>query len=138
MKNRQIPTLTKRGWIKGSVAERADFILAYFFETLPSESWMFRSNTTSIQELVANHTDDVDGLIDELQRRLEERFRLYFDKTIVSVDYVDVNEYKRTGRADLAIKLIIVEGDQDYSLEREFKQINSVFRSVVKEVNYGQ
>ena len=38
MQNRPIPSLTKRGWIKTKVNERADFILAYFFETLPNET----------------------------------------------------------------------------------------------------
>lgn len=137
MQNRPIPSLTKRGWIKTKVNERADFILAYFFETLPSETWMYRENTTSIQDLISKYTNDVDNLVSELQRRLEERFSLYFDRALVTVEITNPEEYQRTGQAAIGVKIIIVEDGTDYSIDREFREINSVFKVVVKEVNYG-
>ena len=39
---RPVATFTVRGWIKDNVSEKVDFILANFFEAMPSQSWLMR------------------------------------------------------------------------------------------------
>lgn len=137
MKRRVIPSLTSRGWIKNSVAERADFILAYFFETAPSQSWMFQRESKSMQSLLQKHQHDIDSLIQDLTESLREVYKRYFEEALVDVSYRNAEEFATTGRADLSIVIHVVEDGQTYNLAREFAGMEGVFKMVAKEVNVG-
>ena len=137
MHHRPIASLTRRGWIK-DVVEKADFILAYFFETLPSQSWMFRQETVSVQDIYSKFTNDPEGFSTRLQSVLTERFRIYFDNTQVRVQTTNPEEQKRTGKTNLVISITIFEKGKEYSLSRELQNRNNVFEMVVKQVNVGE
>lgn len=136
MQNRVIPSFTKRGWIRSNI-ERIDYILAYFFETLPSQSWLNYSGGVSIQELIANNTDNLDNLMNDIQRALEEKLKRYFDNATVVVTYRNPDQVKLTGRAEISVQVSVLENGEQVTIGRDFDQIKSVFRMVVKEVNYG-
>lgn len=50
---RPVATFTVRGWIKDNVSEKVDFILANFFEAMPSQSWLMRRRVKSVQSILA-------------------------------------------------------------------------------------
>lgn len=137
MEERVVPTLTKRGWIR-PVSERADYILAYLFETLPSENWLVQKETKSVQSLIAEYTNDTDGFIVALRNLIDDRFKLYFDDVSVDVNYAPGSEHNLTGRADLVVNIMLTENNEVIKLEREFRGEKGVFKMVVKQINYGE
>lgn len=137
MKERVVPSLTKRGFIQ-PVTEKADFILSYIFETLPSENWLVQNQTKSVQSLVADYVNDTDGFINALRRLIDERFRMYFDDVTVDVNYHEGSEHSLTGRADISVNIIVTEGLQVYTLERSFRGIKGIFKMVADQINYGE
>lgn len=135
---RVVPTFTRRGFVTGNPVEKLDYILSYFFETLPSQSWMNYTGGVSIQELIANNTDNLENLMNDIQRSLEDKLRLYFEDASVVAEYRNPEEVRRSGRADISIRVIVTDKGQQYTTGREFSKIKSVFRMVAQEVNYGR
>ena len=132
-----IPSFTRRGFIQHSVLERADFILAYFFETLPSQSWLFRDDNISAQYLIAKHGQDIYGLIDGLRSALQERMTRYFDDAIVEVSLANPESFKIDGKADILIELTLRDKGKDFTFNRRFSSLDGVFKLVVERINYG-
>lgn len=136
MEKRQVATMTKRGYVK-TPTEKADFILAYVFETLPSENWLLQRNTKSVQSLIAEHTNDTDGFINALRQLIQEKFDIYFDHAVINVEYSSGSQHMTTGRASITVNVIITENGEPINVLRQFSGNNGVFSMVVKQVNYG-
>lgn len=137
MINRPVATMTRRGFITDPV-EKVDFILAHFFETLPSQSWLFRNENVSVQSLVAKHTGDPLGLISDLNDKLNTVFLKYFSSAQVSVELANEAEFNINGRADIKVFITVVQNNKSYDIERHLRDYKSVFRLVVEQVNHGE
>lgn len=137
MKQRVVPTFTNRGFVKNTVAERVDFILAYFFETAPSQNWLHQRSTQSVQALLQKHQHDIDGFVSEVTNVLQENLKKYFTQALVQITYKNHEEYVQTGRADLVLTAVVEQDGITYNVGREFTQIKGVFQMVANEINYG-
>lgn len=137
MQRRAIPSFTRRGFIQGSVFERADFLLAYFFETLPSQSWLFRADNVSAQFLLAKYGEDIYGLMEAFRDELTKRFNKYFDDCIIEVSLANEASFKVDGKANILIQIQLRDSGKDYVFHRQFNEMNGVFRLVVERINYG-
>lgn len=135
---RPVATFTVRGWIKDNVSEKVDFILANFFEAMPSQSWLMRRRIKSVQSILAEHSNDPEGFTEALQEALLVDFNDHFDTVVINVQIDNPDVYRITGRADIRIS-ITIKGDDNTltNVVRQFREVDSVFKVVVDEVNYG-
>lgn len=138
MRERVLPTLTKRGWLVDSPEEKMDMLLAYYFETLPSQSFFKDNNEVSIQELLSKYNNQPSLFIDALTKQLERRFRLYFDRVFVEVLYADNDTSDISGKVMLDVDITVTENEETFTVRRTLSGIKSVFKMVIKEVNYGK
>ena len=135
---RPVATFTARGWIKDNTAEKTDFILANFFEAVPSQTWLMRRRVKSVQSILAEHSTDPEAFCEALQAALLVEFNDYFETVVINVQIDNPEQYRIDGKADIRVSITIKDDKEGLvNVARQFREIDSVFKVVVNEVNYG-
>ena len=102
-----VPTLTQSGWVS-TPAEKIDSLMAYFFETMGLQSNTFRSNMTSLQEIILRTGHDANALRTEVGNKLS----LYLRRHFANVESdVRVTDPDGNGKLVLSINVDITDFD---------------------------
>jgi len=129
-----VPTLTTNGWVKGT-AEKVDFLMAYFFETDPRQSYIFAGTVTSMQAIIAEAGHDMGKLASKASESLTGYFNRYFDSSRVTVTTNEV-EFG-SNRMELRIHIQVTDAGKDYSVGQILREMNGRFARVVATNNDG-
>lgn len=106
-----LPTLSTSGWVS-SISEKADHLLAYFFESDGLQSALYRDKVYSLPMIIKDFNGDGNAISKAVQESLHNYMYNYFDGIEVQSDHsVDEN-----GKVNIKIYARLTENGKDYSL----------------------
>lgn len=131
MANRAMGTLSPRGWLKdGDVAERADKLMAYAFQSDHSQSVSFSNKVMSIQWIISKYYNDRLDLQSKLQENLDQYLNANFDRVEVEVKVTENgSEY------NIDMSALINNAGQSYQLSRLLTTRNADLVKVTNALN---
>lgn len=100
IENIVVPSLDPDGWVYSS-KKQADYVMAYFLATDRSQSYIFDSDVTSFQYILATHHGNISELVHELQIGLRKLFERYFNN--VQVEVRDITKEESPSKVYLAL-----------------------------------
>lgn len=106
-----LPTLSISGWVT-TISEKADRLLAYFFEADGLQSSLYRDKVYSLPYIIKNFSGDAHAITQEVQSQLSMYLRGYFDNVEIQSDY----EIDENGKVNIKIYARLTEKGKDYSL----------------------
>ena len=86
-----VPTLSPQGFVV-STGDKLDRLLSYYFITDTNQSNIFKGETISFQETVANYQRQPTLLCDRMKTELTAYLERYFTIVTVIVEYKDLKE----------------------------------------------
>lgn len=113
-----VPTLSQQGMVL-STGEKLDRLLSYYFTTDTNQSNIFKGETISFQETVANYQRQPTLLCEQMKTELTSYLERYFTLVTVMVDYKDLKEGIDDGPYELIIDAMV--GDSFDDQQRLFK-----------------
>lgn len=135
-----VPTLSSRGWVR-SAAEKADYLLAHFFESDHFQTYLYGDSVASLPYLVEQHGGDPMKLCSELQQVVQAYLSRYFDNAQVEVTSDDDPAYNLNPNPNSAVALrmwaSVLQDGKEYSVARLIETANSKLVKVVNLNNQG-
>lgn len=128
-----VPSLSEQGWLNAP-DQKVDFLLAHFFEANASQSYLYRGTVNSMQNLIADHGEDIAALCQSITRTLETYFGKYFDNAVVETSH---NLADVSNKVTIKMRISVSIGDKTYTVNELIEQVNSKFVRVVKLINDG-
>lgn len=113
-----VPTLSPQGFVV-STGDKLDRLLSYYFTTDTNQSNIFKGETISFQETVANYQRQPTLLCDRMKTELTAYLERYFTIVTVIVEYKDLKEGIDDGPYELIIDAMV--GDSFDDQQRLFK-----------------
>ena len=111
MASNVLPTLSSSGWVT-AVSEKADRLLAYFFESDGLQSSLYRDKVYSLPTIVKDFNGDAQVITNEIQTQLTQYLSKYFTAVEVQADH-EVND---KGEITVKIYARLTEDGKEYSL----------------------
>lgn len=105
-----VPTLSTSGWV-GAISEKADRLLAYFFEADGLQSALYRDKVYSLPMIIKEFDGDPYAITIKVQEKLTLYLFQYFDAVEVQSDYEVVDN-----KVNIKIYARLNEKGKDYSL----------------------
>ena len=106
-----LPTLSTSGWVS-SISEKADRLLAYFFEADGLQSAIYRDKVFSLPFIIKNFNGDAFAITQEVQAKLSEYLGGYFDNVDIQADH----EVDENNKINIKIYAKLTEKGKEYSL----------------------
>lgn len=106
-----LPTLSTAGWV-GAVSEKADRLMAYFFESDGLQSTLYRDKVFSLPMIVKDFKGDPVAVTQAVQSNLSNYLTNYFDAVEVQAS----NEVASNGEVTIKIYAKLTEKGKEYSL----------------------
>lgn len=136
-----VPTLSSNGWVR-SPAEKADFLLAHFYEGDKFQTYLYGENVTNLQWCIEKWGHNIVALCDQIKRALEVYMGRYFDSASVQVTSNDNRIYNaepnQSSEITLRVVIDVTENGQTYSVARLIVASDSKFQRVINLNNDGQ
>lgn len=136
MVTKVVPTMSDRGFVTHP-AEKADALLAYFFQDDETMHYLLSGAVQNIQILMQRYGNDIPRLCQQFGEALTTRLQGSFDFVDVAVTSDDVTDGNPSGNITLKIQIKLVDGGQTYSIERLVRSVNSKFTIITNYLNYG-
>lgn len=131
-----VPTLSTSGWVT-SLSEKADYLLAFFFQTDGLQSFLYGDNVSSMPVIIQKKQNDVPGLIELTRTTLENYLGNYYTHVAVDVQTDSETINNTTSRIQLYIYINVTEEDKTYSMGGLVQLIDGKFKEFIKENNTG-
>jgi len=126
-----VPTLSSAGWVT-AFADKADKIMAHFFEAEKSQTFIYGSNVSSLQWLVQEYGNRPVAMTQELREALERYLKRYYTGVIVDVAIRDDG----TPRYELRVSIQVTEEGRNYSFGKELQMNNGALAKII-DLNNG-
>lgn len=124
-----VPTLSLDGWVK-STAEKADYLMAHFFEAEYSQTQFYRNSVASFPWIIQNNQGDMPKTTRALQETLTLYFSRYFSQVVVQSSYKSITE--NSSQIQLNIYVSFVDHDnKEFSLARLVDVVDSKLSRVL-------
>jgi len=129
------PTLSPSGWVT-DVSGKADSLLAYFFESMKSQTLLYGNNVSSIQYLLQQYGYNLDVLCENIQKTLEQYLNRYYSvaTATVSNNASDPTNFGTT--AEITIYVSLTDGGITYSIGDLLKISNGKV-TAIERINNG-
>ncbi len=111
MPSNVLPTLSTSGWVT-AVSEKADRLLAYFFEADGLQSSLYKERVYSLPFIISQYDGDPHAITREVQTKLSSYLLQYFDGVEVQAEH----EVDESSRINIKIYAKLSEKGKDYSL----------------------
>lgn len=111
MPSNVLPTLSTSGWV-ASISEKADRLLAYFFEADGLQSSIYRDKVYSLPFIIKKFNGDPFAITQEVHSQLSVYLSGYFENVEIQSDH----EIDDTGKVNIKIYAKLTEKGKDYSL----------------------
>jgi hypothetical protein len=123
------PTLTLSGWVTAS-AEKADYLIAHFFEADAAQSYLYNGNISSLQYIVEQYSNNIVALTQQLRTALEQYLGRYYDNCVVEVTSND-NATNTTGSITLSLYVRVSDDGQTYSFGKLLQISNNKISKII-------
>lgn len=104
-----VPTLSASGWVR-STAEKADTLMAHFYESLKSQTQLFGSNVANLQYVIEQYAHDVVSLCQQLRATLQAYLENYYSAVTVDVTS-DALTQPELSKIPLRVHITVTEKD---------------------------
>ncbi len=111
MTSNVLPTLSTSGWVT-AISEKADRLLAYFFEADGLQSSIISQRVYSLPFILQQFKGDGYTISKEIQSKLSSYLSEYFDGVEVQTDFTEATN----GDIEIKIYANLTENGKDYSL----------------------
>ena len=109
-----VPVLSPSGWVT-DLSNKADALMAHFFESNKSQTQIYGKNITSLQWLVEQYGHDVTQLSLQLRSALENYLSRYYISSVVNINN-DNTATNLSGSVTISIHAIVNENGTQYSI----------------------
>jgi len=128
------PSLSAQGWITDT-ASKADILLAWFFEAVKSETYLYGNNISNLQWLIEEYGSSIVDLTARIGSTLEVYLGRYYDHVVATVSSDD-NAANLTGEITITIHCTLTDNGQQYSLGKLLQINNSIVTNIIN-INNG-
>lgn len=117
-----VPTLTTAGWVRNP-ATAVSVLFDYLLTSEDHQSYFFEGQIYSLPKLVQEHGHAPRKMASQLETALFNLYTRYFDAVRVTVEAkTDTDE---SGKYNLQINLLAIDGEQHYNLARVLEVVGS-------------
>lgn len=120
-----VPTLSSKGWLYGP-AEKADYLMAYFFISDYSQSYAHLGNVKSLPYLIRQTTGDHRELPSLIISSLGSLLSAYFDSANVECSIPNIND-PTTAQLEVRVIATVSQDGKNYSLGKLVSFVDSKF-----------
>lgn len=131
-----VPTLSAGGWIV-TQQQKADYLMAYFYESMYNQTYVFAGQITSIQYIIEQNSGNIAKTCDALRTALEQYLKRYYDSVIVQVTSDDVTAGNPSSLVNLTLYISVKEDGEMYGFSQLISMSNSKFLKAVSINNNG-
>ncbi len=131
-----VPTLSSGGWIV-TPQQKADYLMAYFYESMYNQTYVFQGQVSSIQYVIEQNSGSIPKTCDALRTALEQYLGRYYDSVIVSVTSDDVTAGNESSLINLTVGIGVMEDKIPYGITQLISMTNSKFLKAVTINNTG-
>ena len=124
-----LPTLSSSAWV-GSVPEKADKLLSYYFANEASQSNLYRGKIISLTHQIQEFGSDPDTLQSRIRSTMEQYLSGYFDSVQVRVD-TKTPLPGDPNRIQITLTVDVVEDGISISLGRQVLAINGSIKEII-------
>lgn len=129
-----VPALNKSGWVR-NISEKADLVLAYFFESDKKQSFIYEGAVSNIQWYIEEYGNNIINLTDQIQNALETYLKRYY--TAVTVNVTD-NSSGNDSFVTLKIFCSCIEGNKKVDFGRLLNISDKKLTRVISLNNLGE
>ena len=105
-----LPTLSTAGWVT-AITEKADRLLAYFFEADVEQSALYKDKVYSLPNIIKDYSGDAFAITNKVREALSLYLYNYFDAVDVQSEHDIVDN-----KINIKIYANLVENGKEYSL----------------------
>ena len=105
-----LPTLSTAGWVT-AITEKADRLLAYFFEADVEQSALYKDKVYSLPNIIKDNSGDAFAITNKVREALSLYLYNYFDAVDVQSEHDIVDN-----KINIKIYANLVENGKEYSL----------------------
>jgi hypothetical protein len=131
-----VPTLSLAGWVV-TPQQKADYLMAYFYESMNNQTYIFNGQVISIQYLIEQNAGNMAKTCDAVRTALEQYLGRYYQDAIVQVTTDDVTDDNPSSLINMTISMSVVEGGVPYGISQLISLSNSKFMQAVTINNDG-
>lgn len=126
-----VPTLSSVGWAK-SPAEKADALLAHFYEADYYQTYLYSGQVTNVQYVMEQYGHDVILVAQQLRESLHTYLSRYYDLVNIDVTSEPMTEPVLTNGYQLRVFCQVTENGKEYSFGQSIVAANSKIEKVIK------
>lgn len=126
-----VPTLSSAGWVTAP-ADKADKLMAHFFEAEKSQTVLYGDNVSSLQWLIQHYGDKPAAMTQELRGALERYLRRSYPAVTVDVQMRDDG----TPRYELRVSIQVTDDGKQHSFGKELQMHNGNLAKII-DMNNG-
>jgi hypothetical protein len=131
-----VPTLSSAGWVV-TPAQKADYLMAHFYEAMNNQSYIFPGEVSSIQYVIEKNAGDIPATCQAIQQVLEKYLSRYYPNTTVQVSSDDTSG-NTSSQVNLTIYISALEAGETYAFTSLIQMANSKFVKAINLNNTGQ
>lgn len=135
-----VPTLSSNGWVRAP-ADKADYLLAHFYESDKRQTYLYGENVTNLQWLIEQYGHDIILVCQEVRRAVQLYLSRYYDTADVQVTSDTEPGYTTvpndTSFVRLRMVCTVTEEGKEYSIAKLIEISDGKFKKVVNLVNQG-
>lgn len=121
-----VPSLSAAGWITAP-ADKADKLMAHFFEAEKSQTYLYGDNVSSLQWTVEQFGHNPNAMTQELRTTLERYLNRYYTSSTINVSVVDDG----TPRYELRVFIQVTDNGKQYSFGKELQMNNGKLAKII-------
>ena len=129
-----VPSLSPAGWVT-DVATKADILMAWFFESIKSQTYIYGSNVSNLQWLIEEYGSNTMTLTSQISSTLEIYLGRYFDFVSATVT-ADDTPSNLNGSITITIHCLITDNGIQYSLGKLLQVSDSTVIDIIN-INNG-
>jgi hypothetical protein len=131
-----VPTLSAGGWIV-TPQQKADYLMAYFYESMYNQTYVFAGQVTSIQYIIEQNSGNMAKTCDALRTALEQYLKRYYNSVIVQVTSDDVTSGNPSSLVNVTVYISVVDAGVAYGFSQLISMADSKFLKAVSINNTG-
>lgn len=132
-----VPTLSSAGWVV-TPAQKADYLMAHFYEAMNNQSYTFPGEVSSIQYVIEQNAGDIPGTCQAIQQVLEKYLSRYYPDVTVQVTSDDQTAGNPSSLVNLTVYITALDTNQRHAFTALIQTVNSKFLKAVNLNNTGQ
>ena len=119
----KVPSLSSNGWLS-EISERADALIAYYFTSDFSQSYIYQGQVTSLTYHIQNYSATPDRLENRIQSDLSAMLSRYFNNVDLACDVSELSE-DQPDKLNVTIEGSLTDNGFKYDIGRAIRVENN-------------